>query len=58
MILTRFVDFDVTLTTALPWKLDVLFSTIFLVNNGHGAIKVHVYKVQYCRAVDRLLVCR
>ena len=26
------------------------FSTIFLVNNGHRAIKVHVNKVQYCRA--------
>ena len=27
-----------------------MFSTIFLVNNGHRAIKVHVNKVQYCRA--------
>ena len=26
------------------------FSTIVLVTNGHRAIKVHVNKVQYCRA--------
>ena len=30
--------------------LNFTFSTIFLVNNGHRAIKVHVNKVQYCRA--------
>ena len=24
--------------------------TIFLINNGHRAIKVHVNRVQYCRA--------
>ena len=30
--------------------LNFIFSTIFLVNNGHRAIKVHVNKVQYCRA--------
>ena len=29
--------------------LDFTFSTIFLVNNGHRAIKVHVNKVQCCR---------
>ena len=31
-------------------RLYFTFSTIFLVNNGHRAIKVHVNKVQYCRA--------
>ena len=31
-------------------RLNFMFSTIFLVNNGHRAIKVHVNKVQYCRA--------
>ena len=30
--------------------LNSTFSAIFLVNNGHRAIKVHVNKVQYCRA--------
>ena len=30
--------------------LNSSFSIIFLVNNGHRAIKVHVNKVQYCRA--------
>ena len=34
------------------YLLNFTFSTIFLVNNGHRAIKVHVHvnKVQYCRA--------
>ena len=31
-------------------RLKFTFSTIFLVNNGPRAIKVHVNKVQYCRA--------
>ena len=30
--------------------LNFTFSIIFLVNNGHRATKVHVNKVQYCRA--------
>ena len=30
--------------------LNLTFSTLFSVNNGHRAIKVHVNKVQYCRA--------
>ena len=30
--------------------LNFTFSTIFLVNNSHRTIKVHVNKVQYCRA--------
>ena len=30
--------------------LNFTFSTIFLVNNSHRAIKVHVNMVQYCRA--------
>ena len=30
--------------------LNFTFSTIFSVKNGHRAIKVHVNKVQYCRA--------
>ena len=30
--------------------LNFTFSTIFIVNNGHRAIKVHVNRVQYCRA--------
>ena len=53
VILARFVDFDVTPTNDLPWQPDVRFSQIsqiFLVNNGHRATKVHVNKVQYCRA--------
>ena len=65
-ILARFVDFDITPTNVLPWQPDVryqksylfvekflenfTFSIIFLVNNGHRATKVHVNKVQYCRA--------
>ena len=33
-------------------EINFRFSTIFLVkfNDGHGTIKVHVNKVQYCRA--------
>ena len=35
VILTRFVDFDVTPTNALPWQQDVRFSTtIFLLKNS------------------------
>ena len=30
--------------------LNFTFSIIFLENNGHRATKVHVNKVQYCRA--------
>ena len=30
--------------------LNFTFSTIFLLENGHRAIKVHVKKVKYCRA--------
>ena len=30
--------------------LNFTFSIIFLVNNGHRATKVHVKKVQYCKA--------
>ena len=33
--------------------LNFTFSAIFLVNNVHRAIKVHVNKVQYCRAGHR-----
>ena len=62
VILAIFVNLDVTPTNALPWQpcvrfskkfsfcLNFTFSTIFLINNGHRAIKVHVNKVQYCRA--------
>ena len=57
LILASFVEFDSTPTNVLPWQPDVrfppkflfclnfTFSTIFLVNNGHRAIKVHVNKV-------------
>ena len=30
--------------------LNFTFCIIFVLNNGHRAIKVHVNKVQYCRA--------
>ena len=50
MILARFADFDITLTNPLPWQPDVRFSKIDE-NNGQRAIKVHVNKIQYCRAV-------
>ena len=71
----KFVGFDITLTSTLPWQPDVTFSktfsfywkihrksilaiichnftfsVVFLVNNGHRAIKVNVSKAQYCRA--------
>ena len=63
MILARYVDFDVTPTSVLPWlpdiqfslKFNFTFSTIFLVNNGHRAIKVNVNEVQYCRAGDLMI---
>ena len=51
VILARFMDFDVSPSIFLAIIcLNFTISTIFFVNNSHRAIKVHVDKVQYCRA--------
>ena len=57
-------DFRFSLKFSFCWKLlgksilaiiclNFTFSTVSLVNNGHKAIKVHVKKVQYCRAINQ-----
>ena len=35
--------------------LNFTFSIIFLINDGHRAIKLHVNEVQYCRAAHSLM---